>query len=219
MSYASLQKKQAPEFNPGANDLLIIVDMQKDFSAEWGKLSVPGGREIRPLIEDLSYKFKRVILTKDLHPENHISFASTHGVEPFTPVKINNYDQELWPDHCVIDTVGSELDVIIPHAELIISKGMNPNIDSYSAFYDAEMNQTGLGGYLEANRPDCIYVVGLALDFCVKATARHAAFLGYDTRVLKDYTRGVDVGGKTVDTAIHLMQSDGVKIISDGIYS
>ena len=180
------------------HDVLIVVDLQYDF-LPGGSLAVAGGDEIVPLVTTLAKRFTNVVLTQDWHPADHISFASQHaGAEPFSTVQLPYGTQVLWPDHCVWNTHGAQLsaDLDIPHAQLVIRKGYNRSVDSYSGFQEADrQTRTGLGGYLAERRLGKIYVAGLATDFCVAWTALDAADAGLDVSVIEDASRGIDSNG------------------------
>jgi nicotinamidase/pyrazinamidase len=180
------------------DDVLVVVDMQYDF-LPGGSLAVSGGDEIVPLINKLAQKFSHVVLTQDWHPSDHISFASQHaGKAPFETVELDYGTQVLWPDHCVWGTRGAEIsrDLNIPHAQLIIRKGHNRAIDSYSGFQEADRETlTGLAGYLNERDVGRLYVVGLATDFCVAWTALDGAAGGFDVTVIEDATRAINAHG------------------------
>lgn len=180
------------------DDVLLVVDMQYDFMPG-GSLAVSGGDEIVPLINALARKFRNVVLTQDWHPADHVSFASQHpGKAPFETVELDYGIQVLWPDHCVWDSHGAEIsrDLHIPHAQLIIRKGYNRAIDSYSGFQEADRETlTGLAGYLGERDLGRLYVVGLATDFCVAWTAIDGAASGFDVTVIEDATRAIDSNG------------------------
>lgn len=179
-------------------DVLVVVDVQYDF-LPGGNLAVSGGDEIVPLINALAKKFKTVVFTQDWHPADHISFASNHpGKAPFETVDLDYGTQVLWPDHCVWQTRGAELssDLDIPHAQLIIRKGYNRAIDSYSGFQEADRETlTGLAGYLNERDVGRLFIVGLATDFCVAWTALDGAAGGFDVTVIEDATRAIDSNG------------------------
>ena len=179
-------------------DVLVIVDMQYDF-LPGGSLAVAGGDEIVPLINQLATRFRNVVLTQDWHPKDHISFASQHpGKAPFDTIDLDYGTQVLWPAHCVWQTRGAEIskDLDIPHAQLIIRKGYNRQIDSYSGFQEADRETlTGLAGYLNERDVGRLYVVGLATDFCVAWTALDGAAGGFDVTVIEDATRAIDANG------------------------
>jgi nicotinamidase/pyrazinamidase len=184
-------------------DALLIIDMQLDF-LPGGPLAVHDGDSIIPGIKALAARFDHVILTQDWHPAGHISFASTHGKQPFTDTIEAPYGtQTLWPDHCLQGSRGAEIhpDLALPHAELILRKGFRQNIDSYSAFTENDgMTPTGLAGYLRERRLKRLFFAGLAYDFCVGFSALAAAKLGFEALVVEDLSRAVDLPG-TVDAA------------------
>jgi nicotinamidase/pyrazinamidase len=179
-------------------DVLVVVDVQYDFLPN-GSLAVAGGDEIVPLVNALAKKFTNVVLTQDWHPADHVSFASQHpGKAPFETVELSYGTQVLWPDHCVWATHGAEIsaDLDIPHAQLIIRKGYNRAIDSYSGFQEADRETlTGLAGYLNERDVGRLYVVGLATDFCVAWTALDGIAGGFDVTVIEDATRAIDSNG------------------------
>ncbi|ODT72745.1 MAG: bifunctional pyrazinamidase/nicotinamidase [Pelagibacterium sp. SCN 63-23] len=181
-----------------SEDVLLVVDMQYDF-LPGGSLAVAGGDEIVPLINKLATKFRHVVLTQDWHPRNHISFASQHpGQAPFQTIKLDYGTQVLWPDHCVWNSHGAEIsrDLDIPHAQLIIRKGYNREIDSYSGFQEADRETlTGLAGYLNERDAGRLFVTGLATDFCVAWTAIDGAAGGFDVTIIEDATRAIDNNG------------------------
>jgi len=180
------------------DDVLVVVDMQYDF-LPGGSLAVAGGDEIVPLVNALAKKFTHVVLTQDWHPADHVSFASQHqGKAPFETIDLDYGSQVLWPDHCVWHTHGAELsgDLDIPQAQLILRKGYNRDIDSYSGFQEADRQTlTGLAGYLNERDLGRLYIVGLATDFCVAWTALDGAAGGFDVTVIEDATRPIDNNG------------------------
>ena len=194
------------------NDLLVVVDVQYDF-LPGGSLAVGGGDEIVPLINTLARKFTHVIFTQDWHPADHISFASQHdGRQTFEVIELSYGPQVLWPDHCIWDSHGAEIsaDLDIPHGQLVIRKGYNRNIDSYSGFQEADrQTTTGLAGYLNERDVGRLYVVGLATDFCVGWTAIDAAAAGFDVTVIEDATRAIDNAG-SLEKAWTAMTDAGV---------
>jgi len=188
---------QGGPMTPTGTDVLLVVDVQNCF-IPGGSLAVPGGDEIVPLINQLAKRFDHVVLTQDWHTPGHISFASTHGKKPFEVIDLPYGKQVLWPDHCVQGTSGADLskDLQIPHAELIIRKGYRQNMDSYSAFYEADgKTPTGLTGYLRTRDLKRVFLVGLATDFCVAWSAIDARRDGFDAIVIEDACRGIDAGG------------------------
>jgi nicotinamidase/pyrazinamidase len=183
---------------PGGHDVLLVVDVQNCF-IPGGSLAVNGGDEIVPIINRIAPAFRNVVLTQDWHTPGHVSFASSHpGKKPFETVQLPYGTQVLWPDHCVQGTEGAALapGLSIPHAELIIRKGYRRDVDSYSAFLEADRKTpTGLGGYLHERGLHHVYLVGLATDFCVGWSALDARKAGFAATVIEDATRGIDAGG------------------------
>ena len=178
-------------------DALLVIDMQLDF-LPGGALAVSGGDAILPGINTLAARFPHVLLTQDWHPRHHISFASSHpGKQPFTDTIEAPYGtQHLWPDHCIQGTPGAELhpNLRIPHVELILRKGFRADIDSYSAFTENDRaTTTGLAAYLQARGLTRLFFTGLAYDFCVGFSALAAVRLGFESFVIEDLTRAVNL--------------------------
>jgi nicotinamidase/pyrazinamidase len=194
---------------------LLVIDVQNDFTPG-GQLAVPEGDLIVPLINRLARQFTQVVVAQDWHPTGHASFASSHpGHQPYDVIQLPYGEQTLWPDHCVQSTPGAEFhrELDLPHAQLIIRKGCNPDIDSYSAFLEADRRTTtGLSGYLKERGIDTVYMVGLALDFCVMFSALDARAAGFNTYVVLDACRAIDLNG-SLAAAIERMQSAGVGLI------
>jgi nicotinamidase/pyrazinamidase len=205
----------APTRKIGSRDVFVVVDVQNCFTPG-GSLAVKEGDVIVPLINRIAKQFRHVVITQDWHTADHISFASQHaGKKPFDMVKLAYGNQVLWPDHCVQGTDGAALhkDLSIPHAELIIRKGYRREVDSYSAFLEADQKtQTGLGGYLKQRGLKRVYFAGLATDFCVGWSALDARKQGFEALVIEDACRGIDVGG-SLAKAWTAMQVAGVKRI------
>ncbi|MDA3502823.1 bifunctional nicotinamidase/pyrazinamidase [Acinetobacter sp. AOR34_HL] len=178
--------------------VLIVVDVQNGFTPG-GNLAVANADEIIPKINQLAQKFKHIVLTQDWHPDQHISFADNHpNKKPFETIELDYGRQVLWPKHCVQGTHDAEFHphLNIPTAQLIIRKGCHQNIDSYSAFMEADRKTpTGLNGYLREHQINTVYIVGIATDFCVAWTAIDAAELGFDTYVIEDACKGIDLNG------------------------
>lgn len=174
---------------------LIIVDIQNDF-IPGGSLAVPDGDKIISRINELQKKFDLVVATQDWHPSNHKSFASQHdGKNPFDVIDLNGLQQTLWPDHCIQSTKGAEFhkDLNTNKIEAIFRKGTNPEIDSYSGFFDnGRKKATGLHGYLQERKVTSVFICGLAADFCVYYTALDALSLGYETTILDESTKAID---------------------------
>lgn len=178
--------------------VLIVVDVQNGFTPG-GNLAVANADEIIPKINQLAQKFKHIVLTQDWHPDQHISFADNHpNKKPFETIELDYGRQVLWPKHCVQGTRDAEFHphLNIPTAQLIIRKGCHQNIDSYSAFMEADRKTpTGLNGYLREHQINTVFIVGIATDFCVAWTAIDAAELGFDTYVIEDACKGIDLNG------------------------
>jgi nicotinamidase/pyrazinamidase len=187
----------------GDQDVLIVVDIQNDF-CPGGALSVPQGDEIVPLVNRLAERFPHVVLTQDWHPPDHLSFASAHpNMKPYDTIDVDYGSQILWPDHCVQATRGAEFhkDLHIPHAALILRKGIHRTIDSYSTFYENDRKTpTGLVGYLRDRGFTRVFLAGLAFDFCVRYSAEDASREGFDVIVVEDACRGIDVDGSVAAT-------------------
>ncbi len=177
---------------------LLVIDVQNDF-CPGGALAVPDGDAIVPGINTLMDDFDAVILTQDWHPAGHSSFASSHdGKSPYDMVEMPYGPQVLWPDHCVQGSAGAafHLSLRTERADLIIRKGYNPQIDSYSAFFENDQKTpTGLEGYLRTRGIDSLVLVGLATDFCVNFSAVDAAKLGFSVHVRQDLCRAIDLNG------------------------
>jgi nicotinamidase/pyrazinamidase len=177
---------------------LIIVDIQNDF-VPGGALAVPAGDEIIPLVNDLQKSFNFVVATQDWHPENHKSFASSHPEKKvFDQIVLHGLDQILWPDHCIQGTWGAELHrgLSLKKVEAIFRKGMDPDIDSYSGFYDnGYKKSTGLAGYLRERKVTKVYICGLASDYCVFYTAKDAIKENFETYIIEDATRPINSDG------------------------
>ncbi len=210
MSPADSARPRAPR--PDAQTALLVVDVQNGF-VTGGGLAVPRGEEVVPVINRLAPLFENAVLTQDWHPTGHASFASSHpGKRPFDVVELAYGRQVLWPDHCVQGTADAELhaDLRVPQAQVIVRKGFHPLVDSYSAFQEADRTtRTGLDGYLTQRGIRRLFVVGLATDFCVAWTAIDACRAGYETWVVEDATRAIDLDG-SLDAAWHDMAAQGV---------
>lgn len=188
----------AEQLKVGPADVLVVIDPQVDF-CPGGALAVAGGDEIMPLINQIARRFEHVVITQDWHPQGQISFASNHpGTTPFSVIEVAYGPQTLWPDHCVQGTPGAALHpaLDVPHAELILRKGYNRGVDSYSAFFENDKaSATGLGGYLrQRGFRRCVFV-GLALDFCVRYSAEDAVAEGFEAVVIPEACRAIDLDG------------------------
>jgi len=193
---------------------LLVIDVQNDF-CPGGALAVGGGDEIIAGINAAMSQFDAVILTQDWHPAGHSSFASSHANKaPYEMTQMPYGPQVLWPDHCIIGSEGAafhpKLDTAC--ADLIIRKGYNPAIDSYSAFFENDhTTPTGLEGYLRTRGITEVTLVGLALDFCVNYSAVDAAQLGFQVHVQTDLCRAIDLNG-SLDEATSAMRGAGVQL-------
>lgn len=194
---------------------LIVIDVQNDF-CPGGALAVTGGDEIVSGINALMANSNVVILSQDWHPSGHSSFASSHdGKDPFEMTTMPYGEQVLWPDHCVQGSSGALFhpDLDQDHADMIIRKGYNPDIDSYSAFFENDhTTQTGLEGYLRSRGISKLTMVGLATDFCVNFSAVDAAKLGFDVTVNLELCRAIDMDG-SLAAAIEGMKSAGITLV------
>ena len=188
---------------PGEHDVLLVVDVQNDF-CPGGALAVPNGDQVVPVINGLAGQFAHVVLTQDWHPAGHQSFASSHpGTKPFDTIEVSYGTQIMWPDHCVQDTRGAALrdDLYVTKAELVLRKGYHREIDSYSAFYENDRKtHTGLAGYLRERGFKRVFLVGLAFDFCVRYSAEDAHREGFESIVIEDACRAIDLNGSVADT-------------------
>lgn len=182
-----------------------------------GALAVPNGDEVVPVINRLAAGFVNVVLTQDWHPRDHVSFATAHtGRKPFETARLPYGDQVLWPPHCVQGTRGAELHagLAIAHAQLVIRKGHHREIDSYSAFMEADRKTTtGLAGYLRERGLRELFVCGLATDFCVAWTALDGRAAGFEVSVIEDACRAIDLEG-SLAAARQQMGEAGVRCTS-----
>jgi nicotinamidase/pyrazinamidase len=183
-------------------DLLLVVDIQNDF-LPGGALAIPDGDAIVPVVNALARRFAHTALTQDWHPSGHLSFASSHpGRLPFDTIDLPYGSQVLWPDHCVQGSSGAQFSVEldIPQAELIVRKGYRREIDSYSAFCEADgRTPTGLAGYLRERGFARVFLAGLATDFCVAYSAVDARRLGFEVTVIEDACRAIDTSGSLAE--------------------
>ncbi|MCB1120305.1 MAG: bifunctional nicotinamidase/pyrazinamidase [Verrucomicrobiae bacterium] len=195
---------------------LIIVDMQNDFMPG-GPLAVPEADHLVPLINELQKAFEVVVATRDWHPEGHCSFVSNHsGKSVGAVIKHEGLDQILWPQHCVQNTSGAELVDGLDQDRInkVFDKGVDADIDSYSAFYDnGHRRATGLGDYLKDKGVDEVFIVGVATDVCIKFTAIDAARDGFISYVLQDGVRGVELQDGDVEKAFDEMRKNGIRIM------
>jgi nicotinamidase/pyrazinamidase len=198
--------------------VLLVVDVQNCF-LPGGSLAVKDGDQVIPVINRIARGFANVVMTQDWHTPGHISFASVHaGKQPFETIELPYGKQVLWPDHCVQGTDGAALssDLSIPQAALVIRKGFHKDVDSYSAFTEADgATTTGLAAYLRDRKLHRVFVAGLATDFCVAWSALDARKAGFDTYVVEDACRGIDTQG-SLSKAWTDMANAGVNRIQSG---
>jgi nicotinamidase/pyrazinamidase len=194
---------------------LIIVDMQNDF-VQGGTLPVAGGEELAPIINAYQEMFDLVVATQDWHPANHGSFAANYrGRKPGEVIDLDGLPQVLWPVHCVQNTPGADF---VPGLNrdkwtAIFQKGIDPEVDSYSGFFDnGRRRSTGLGDFLRQQNVTAVYVAGLATDYCVKFTVLDAKALGFPTVLIDDACRGVELQAGDVAKAIDQMTVAGVTV-------
>ena len=187
----------------GSKDILIIVDVQNDF-CPGGSLPVKNGDKVVEVINEIQKSFQYIALTQDWHPKDHSSFSTTNpDIDVFSTKKMPYGNQVIWPPHCIIGSKGAEFhkNLITNKASFIIRKGFRKNIDSYSGFFENDrVTSTGLDGILKELNIKRVFVVGLALDFCVQYTAIDSASLGYKTFVIKNATLPVNIGNSVQET-------------------
>lgn len=195
---------------------LILVDLQNDF-CPGGKLAVEKGDEVIAHANQLQDQFDLVIATQDWHPSDHKSFASSHANHAVGDViQLNGMPQILWPAHCIQHSSGAAFhpDLHTQKITKIFYKGSDKEIDSYSAFFDnAHLRSTGLENYLRQQEVETVYIMGLATDYCVKFTALDAIQLQFQTYVIEDACRGVELNKGDTTAALQEMQNAGVKLI------
>jgi len=200
-------------------EALLLVDLQNDF-LPGGALGVLEGDQVIPVANRVQEYFDIVIATADWHPPGHGSFASSHpGCKAGDVIELSGMPQVLWPDHCVQHTEGAEFSPHLNTGKIakVIHKGMDPEIDSYSGFFDnGRQKATGLETYLRDQKVDTVYVMGLATDYCVKYTALDAVSLGYRTWLIEDGCRGVGVAEGDVERALAEMKAAGVRVVKSG---
>ena len=195
-------------------DVLLVIDVQNDF-LPGGALAVPRGDEVLPLVNRLMRTFDHVVVTQDWHPAGHISFATTHAAKPFDAITLPYGQQTLWPDHCVQGSPGAGLhdDLAHDNALLILRKGASANLNSYSAFTEADgKTTTGLAAALKARGIRRVFACGLATDFCVAYSAVDARTAGFETFVIEDACRAIDANG-SLEAAWARMEAAGVRRI------
>ena len=201
-------------------DALLVIDLQNCF-VPGGSLAVKDGAAIVPLVNNLAKAFANVVLTQDWHTPDHVSFASQHaGKKPFETVSLGYGTQVLWPEHCVQGTTGAALvpGLVVAHARLILRKGFHKEVDSYSAFLEADRKtQTGLAGYLRGAGIQRVFLAGLATDYCVAWSALDARKLGFQAAVIEDACRAIDLNGSLAKAWADLKKAGVLRIQSSDI--
>lgn len=196
---------------------LVLVDIQNDF-CPGGALAVRDGDAIIPLVNRLQAEFGEIVATQDWHPATHGSFASQHpGRQPGDNLTLFGLPQVLWPDHCIEHSWGAEFHPALETSRIarVFRKGSNPQVDSYSGFYDnGRRHDTGLAAYLRARDIRALTVVGLATDYCVKWTALDAVAEGFDTTVLEPACRGVELSAGDISRALQALREAGVQVLT-----
>ena len=198
---------------------LILVDIQSDF-LPGGALAVPQADAILPTVRQLIEQYKTVVATQDWHPSNHESFAANHpGHKPGDIIDLYGLKQVLWPVHCVQNTPGAQLSQALSmyggRISKIFRKGTDPKVDSYSGFFDnGRRNSTGMGEWLKAQKIEVLTIVGLATDYCVKFTALDAVQLGFQTRVVSDACRAVNLQEGDDERAFNEMRTAGIQVLT-----
>ena len=194
---------------------LIIIDMQNDF-CPGGALAVKGGENIVEPINRAQEEFDTIILTQDWHPKEHSSFATNHNAEAYSNMEMDYGSQILWPNHCIQGSEGANFhrNLNTNKGDLILRKGCNPKIDSYSTFFENDKNTTtGLEGYLIKKEIKQLYLCGLAFDYCVFYSALDGIDLGFDVFVFQDLTKAIDLNNSK-EIAKTTMTEKGIKLIS-----
>lgn len=195
---------------------LILIDLQNDF-CRGGSLEVPDADVVIPHANQLQDYFDEIIASKDWHPKDHIGFAVNHPNKKINDIlEINGVKQVLWPVHCVQETHGAEFhrDLLKDKISKIIYKGTDKNIDSYSAFFDnARLRETELRQYLQEKNIQQVFIMGLATDYCVKYSCLDAVSLGFETYLIEDACRGIDLVAGDIVRALDEMKEKGVHII------
>ena len=204
----------------GKEDVLVVVDLQRDFCSG-GALAVPEGDAVVAPVNRLIARFRHVILTQDWHPADHSSFAVHQpGRQPFDVISMPYGEQRLWPTHCVIGTPGAEFhpQLAATRAELILRKGFRREVDSYSAFVENDhATPTGLAGYLRERGLRRVFLAGLATDYCVGFSALDARRLGFEAWVVADATRAVDPGASMLRMQQQLAAVGVASLTSDAL--
>lgn len=205
---------------PTERDVFLIIDVQNGF-LPGGSLAVDRGDEVVPLINRIARRFRCVVLTQDWHPADHVSFAANHpGRQPYETIELPYGTQVLWPTHCVQGSESAALaaNLDVPHAQLVIRKGYHREIDSYSAFFEADgKTATGLAGYLRERGIARCFLAGLATDFCVACSAIDARGQGFEAFVIDDAARSIDLDGSLAHAWDAMTKAGVQRIVSDSI--
>ena len=195
---------------------LILVDLQNDF-CPGGALAVPDGDKVIPIANQLQESFEIIVASQDWHPPNHASFAVNHpGRKVGDVIDLHGLPQVLWPAHCVQNTRGAEFVPTLRTERItkVVRKGTDPEIDSYSAFFDdGHRKTTGLEEFLRAARVESIYIMGLATDYCVNFTAMDGLKLGFRVSVIEDAIRGVNLKPTDSRDALARIRGGGGNVI------
>lgn len=195
---------------------LVLVDIQNDF-LPGGALPAPNGHEVIPIANKAQDYFDLVVASQDWHPVNHSSFAAQHpGRKPGEIIELQGIQQILWPNHCVENTQGAAFadNLNTQKIKKLFYKGSNINIDSYSAFFDNEHERsTGLGDFLKKEKVTDVYLLGLTTEYCIKFSALDAMRLGFNTYVIEDGCRGINLNPTDAVDALEELRQVGVKII------
>ena len=199
---------------------LLVIDAQYGFMPGGG-LPVAGGDAIVPVINRIAPRFTNAVLTQDWHPAGHVSFAASHpGRQPFETIALPYGPQVLWPTHCVQGTRDAALhdDLHVPQAQLVIRKGFHREVDSYSAFLEADRRTTtGLAAYLHARGITALYLCGLATDYCVAWSALDARAAGFEATVIEDACRAIDLDGSLARAWAELAAAGAGRVMSDQV--
>jgi len=194
---------------------LILVDLQNDF-LPGGAMAVPRGDAVIPLANQLQGSFKVVAATQDWHPANHISFAASHaGRQPGEIVKLKAGPQPLWPTHCVQHTRGAELapGLLLARVNRVFKRGTDSEVDGHSGFFDqGQLRPTGLHTFLREKKVIAVYVMGLSADACLKFTLLDAVELGFQTFLIEDACRGLDLTVEEPDPLLEELRRAGVML-------
>ena len=203
------------------HDVLVVTDVQNDFCPD-GALADSDGDNVIEAIHRIAPRFEHIILTQDWHPPHHTSFATSHpGKNPFEQIELSYGLQTLWPEHCIQNSKGADFHpaLHLPQAELILRKGFDPRIDSYSAFFENDRTTpTGLAGYLEERGLTRVFFAGLAYDFCVGYSALDARRLGLPAFILRDACRAIDLNGSVARIEAEFANA-GVAVIESAALS